>query len=195
MARPVDVERKRAEILAGARRAFAARGFNRATVDEVAAAAGVAKGTVYLYFKTKQDLADALFDEHFSALEAGLDRIRDLPDEPGALREALGTLLQRAPASADVVRVYFEMLGPELAAGESPLLDRARRFFDALSREIARVLTRLQKKRLLARDIAPVAFARMLVTALDGLILHEAFFRTNRREFRQSAEQLLRLIR
>lgn len=196
MARPVDIEEKRAVILDGARKAFANGGYHKATVDEVAAAAGIAKGTVYLYFKTKKDLADALFDAHFTALESGSAALRTLPPEPAVLREFLAGILNRAPLSADVVRVYFEMLGPELAsAGESPLLDRARRFFDSLTAELKKALSRLQKEGRLAPEIRPAAFARLIVTALDGMILHQAFFGTNPREYRQSVDELLRLIR
>ena len=53
------------EILAAARKVFAVRGFNEATVDEIAAAAGIAKGTVYLYFSSKKDI-------YLAALKQGI---------------------------------------------------------------------------------------------------------------------------
>ncbi len=47
---------KRKEILAAAIEVFARKGYNKANIVEVAARAGVATGTVYLYFKNKDDL-------------------------------------------------------------------------------------------------------------------------------------------
>jgi AcrR family transcriptional regulator len=49
-------ERKRRRILQAATELFLQHGYRKASVDEVAQKAGVAKGTVYLYFKTKADL-------------------------------------------------------------------------------------------------------------------------------------------
>ncbi|MCL4500854.1 MAG: TetR/AcrR family transcriptional regulator [Deltaproteobacteria bacterium] len=51
------------EILAAARRLMQSRGVEAVTVEEIAAAAGVAKGTVYLYFQRKEDLIQALITQ------------------------------------------------------------------------------------------------------------------------------------
>lgn len=60
----------REKIIKHALKIFAQKGFFRTTVDDIAQATGVAKGTVYLYFKDKQDLYIATIDEHFNrALE------------------------------------------------------------------------------------------------------------------------------
>jgi AcrR family transcriptional regulator len=60
---------KRERLLAAAAAVFAERDFHRVQVSDVAERAGVGKGTVYLYFPTKDDL-------HRAALEASLDVIR-----------------------------------------------------------------------------------------------------------------------
>jgi AcrR family transcriptional regulator len=60
---------KRERLLAAAAAVFADRDFHQVQVSEVAERAGVGKGTVYLYFPTKDDL-------HRAALEASLDGIR-----------------------------------------------------------------------------------------------------------------------
>jgi len=55
-------EDRRQEILDAAMRAFSERGVSKATVADIAEAAGVAKGTVYLYFGSKEQLLGALRD-------------------------------------------------------------------------------------------------------------------------------------
>jgi AcrR family transcriptional regulator len=47
-------------IQAGALDVFAAKGFSAARLDDIAAAAGIAKGTIYLYFKSKDELFEAI---------------------------------------------------------------------------------------------------------------------------------------
>lgn len=70
---------KRKQILAGAREAFIEHGFERATVDEIAARAGVSKATVYNHFHDKATLFTASFAEVADAMR---EDIRALLDEP-----------------------------------------------------------------------------------------------------------------
>ena len=61
-------ERQRAEraalILEAAARTFTDKGYHDAAIDEIAARAGIAKGTVYLHFASKEDLLAALVERH-----------------------------------------------------------------------------------------------------------------------------------
>src|SRR5690554_4621286 len=54
---------KRKRILDGALKAFALKGFYNTKVSEIAQEAGVADGTIYLYFKNKDDLLISLFED------------------------------------------------------------------------------------------------------------------------------------
>jgi AcrR family transcriptional regulator len=64
-----DAARNRERVLAAARRLFAERGAHAVTMEEVARAAGVAKGTVFHRFGDRAGLALALLDEHERALQ------------------------------------------------------------------------------------------------------------------------------
>lgn len=61
--RIVDVEARRSRLLAAAAAVFARHGYRQATIGQIAKAAGVAKGSVYLAFDSKEDLFFALFEE------------------------------------------------------------------------------------------------------------------------------------
>ena len=61
-------------ILEAARKVFAMKGFNEATVDDIADAAGVAKGTVYLYYRSKRDV-------YLAALKFGIQQMYAALDE------------------------------------------------------------------------------------------------------------------
>src|SRR5262245_43254562 len=64
----VVTEFRTSAILEAARKVFAKEGFNDATVDDIAAEAGVAKGTVYLYYGSKREI-------YFAALKFGIERM------------------------------------------------------------------------------------------------------------------------
>jgi AcrR family transcriptional regulator len=82
--------RTRLGLLAGAARAFAEHGVRRSTMQSVAAAAGVAKATLYNHFRTKDEVAAALLAaelERLTVLTAGLpleQALASLSDELGA---------------------------------------------------------------------------------------------------------------
>ena len=73
----LEAERRaatQAKVIEAALRLFGAAGFDAVTVDDIAAAAGVAKGAVYHHFKSKEALFEAVF-ERASADLAGQIRL------------------------------------------------------------------------------------------------------------------------
>src|SRR6188472_4445623 len=72
---------KRLQILEGARRVFLASGFDGASMGEIAKAAGVSKGTLYVYFDSKEKLFEALTIEEKECLAEVVFRLdADDPD-------------------------------------------------------------------------------------------------------------------
>src|SRR5262245_19142959 len=73
---------KRRQIIDGARRVFIEMGFDAASMNDITRAAGVSKGTIYVYFANKEELFEALIEEErraiFSDLYDALERDDDL---------------------------------------------------------------------------------------------------------------------
>src|SRR2546423_2547510 len=96
MAAPVAGRRSRPEPLPGPKRdailraaidVFAERGFFNAQVADVARAAGVAAGTVYLYFRSKDDLLVSIFDRTMREwIEEGRAAVASIKDPVERLR-------------------------------------------------------------------------------------------------------------
>src|SRR5215471_8215602 len=108
----VVTEFRTAGILEAARTVFAAKGFNDATVDDIANAAGVAKGTVYLYYKSKRDI-------YFAALKFGIQQMYAVLDEElkaqstteGKLRALIAVKLAYFDDNRDFFKIYYSELG------------------------------------------------------------------------------------
>jgi AcrR family transcriptional regulator len=77
-----DPEGRRQAILEAALAVFADEGFAAAKLDHVAERAGVAKGTIYLHFKDKQDLFEQMVREAVSPVIGRLETLAQLPDLP-----------------------------------------------------------------------------------------------------------------
>ena len=95
---------KRERILAAAERIFARHGFFAARVSEIAKEAGVADGTIYLYFRSKDDLLISLFENRMKQVN-------------GKLREAIADQLP-AVQLRSFIRAYLQMIADEPTVAE-----------------------------------------------------------------------------
>jgi TetR/AcrR family fatty acid metabolism transcriptional regulator len=98
---------KRDAILRAAIDTFAARGFFSAQVADVARAAGVAAGTVYLYFRGKDDLLISIFERTMTeAIAEGRDTVGILSDPVERLREIARLHLGRLGRDRNLAVVF-----------------------------------------------------------------------------------------
>jgi AcrR family transcriptional regulator len=77
---PVAKAERRQQILTAAREVFAKRGYHQATIDDIVAQAGVARGTFYLYFEDKRSVFSDLIDRFSAKLTMAIVSIA--PDDP-----------------------------------------------------------------------------------------------------------------
>jgi AcrR family transcriptional regulator len=103
-------EFRRAEIVDAARRIFARRGFARGIMDEIAREAGIAKGTVYLYYRSKNEIFKAVLNHDMKALKKEtLERI----EEAGSLKEKIAAFTLARIASAEARKDVFLIMDSE----------------------------------------------------------------------------------
>lgn len=77
-----DPEARRQAILKAGLAVFAAEGFAATKLDDVAEKAGVAKGTIYLHFRDKQDLFEQIVRDAVAPVIARLESVAELPELP-----------------------------------------------------------------------------------------------------------------
>ncbi|HSI33154.1 MAG: TetR/AcrR family transcriptional regulator [Phycisphaerae bacterium] len=101
-------EKKRQQIVRAAARLFATRPFHKVKLDDVAAAAAVGKGTLYVYFQSKDDLYYSLIYEGFAQL---VDRLAaQFSDAEPAPREGLRTLCREVVGFGFANPHFFELI-------------------------------------------------------------------------------------
>jgi AcrR family transcriptional regulator len=117
---------KRRQILEGARKVFLARGFDGASMGEIAKVAGVSKGTLYVYFDSKESLFEALTTEEKQGLAEVLFKLdAEDPDVRGVLRK-LGLSYLRRMGKPEHISSIRMVMG---AAEKFPRLGQA--FYEA----------------------------------------------------------------
>jgi TetR/AcrR family fatty acid metabolism transcriptional regulator len=97
------------QIIEAAIRVFARSGYYNSRVSDIAREAGIASGTIYLYFKTKEEILVTLFRDKMAEFVTHLRReIADEPDPEQRLRRLVRRhfdVLEQNPALAEVVQV------------------------------------------------------------------------------------------
>ncbi len=101
--------RKRDRIIDAAVEVFAEKGYRAARISDIAGRAGVADGTIYLYFKNKEDLLLVIFEEKMELLLGQLQQALDGIDDPIDRMRAYAAYhfrsIQAEPALAQVFQV------------------------------------------------------------------------------------------
>jgi TetR/AcrR family transcriptional regulator, fatty acid metabolism regulator protein len=118
-------EQRRRTILASAVRVFADQGFFAARIRDIAAGAGVAEGTIYLYFEGKDDLLLTAFRERVSEFVA-------------SIADALGAAAPLEERLARFVRTQFESIEADPALATVLLLEtrQSPRFYGGAVRDV-----------------------------------------------------------
>lgn len=156
---------RRAQVLNGARTVFAEKGYHRATTKEIARAAGVAEGTIYLYFQTKGDLLLAMLEQL-----AEIDQ-REARHEAGLQIDLESLYRERLIQKAENLGPYFDLLVailPEVLA--DPTLRE--RYYQQIVEPGIQSLQQQFERRAQAGETDPeksALAARMMVGSLLGL--------------------------
>jgi TetR/AcrR family fatty acid metabolism transcriptional regulator len=157
---------KREAILRAATRVFAESGYFNSKVADIARVAGVADGTVYLYFKSKEDILHSIFERNTSeAIEEGREELRKIEDPREKLRRIARHHLERLGSDRDLAVVFqVELRGSTKfmeafsAAGLAEYLHLIREVFEEGQRE-----------GLFRRDLNAKLVAKILFGALDEM--------------------------
>lgn len=106
IARPAVAD-KREAILRAATGVFARNGYFNSKVADIASAAGVADGTVYLYFKSKEEILHSIFDRTVDeAVTEAREELKEIKDPREKLRRIARRHLERLEADRDLAIVF-----------------------------------------------------------------------------------------
>jgi AcrR family transcriptional regulator len=176
--RPDLRDKKEKRILEAAAAVFAERGFRTTRVADVAVRAGIGKGTVYEYFRSKEDLFLRLFDWY--TREAFASMLRELERPSGsavdALRRSGETLLascrQMLPIYPLTMEFWSASTAPEF---RERLVDEFRELYRRFRGALAGAIRAGIEQGELGSEVNPEAVAAVLVSAYDGLFLQAWF--------------------
>jgi len=154
-------------ILDATDRLLARFGYRKMTVEDIAAEAGIGKGTIYLHFNSKEEVVLSHIDRIVERLQERLKEIAR-SDAPAADRLRL-MLLTRVLFRFDSIQHYTQSLNDLLAVLRPGLLARRAQYFEAEAQIFAQVLTAGRESGEFSFD-DDNATAHALLQATNGLL-------------------------
>jgi AcrR family transcriptional regulator len=184
-------EARAVRILDAARELLVRHGYRRITIDDIAGRAGIGKGTVYLHWKTREDLFRAVFERE--AVEAIDELIQALRLDPNGwmlhrMARSYFLIIMGRPLLTAVFLDDAELLGklsrPDSEAGQHRDQLTARAYFELLA-----------EHGLLQADLRPEAAAYGFLATLEGFVRAEATADEQLGSIQERAELLARIVR
>jgi len=159
-------ENKHQKILQAAIKVFSEKGFYNSRVSEIAKEANVADGTIYLYFKNKDDILISLFEEEFAKV------VRNMRTELAREKDALQKIKRFAITHLSIVSHHphlAEVMGVEVRQSTKFMKEYVNQPFIEYLNIIRSVVIEGQEKGLLRKDLTPGVMKRALFGALDEM--------------------------
>lgn len=178
---------KRERILRAAIRVFARKGFYATRVSEIAKAAGVADGTIYLYFKNKDDVLVSIFEDGIGRLLVALrEETQGTASAAERIERAIELqlgLLEGRRDLAEVITVNLRQSSKLMKQYGAPLFNQ---YIDFL----ASIVADGQRAGEIRTDVSPRIVARGLWGALDGVAMTWALADGEAPTLRRAAKEL-----
>ncbi len=182
---------KRTRILKSAVKVFAQKGFYHAKVSEIAKRAGVADGTIYLYFKNKDEILISIFEEELGKF------IAEVQEEIAAETDLIAKVRKYIHA-----HLRFVKQNPKLAQVFQLELRQSNRFIKEYSGSklkeylnlVGNLIEQGQREGLFRSDIHPGLAKRALFGALDEIATHWVLLKNGRYDLEESANQIAEIF-
>ena len=187
-----DQETREDLILDAVDRLLARYGYKKMTVEDVANEAGIGKGTVYLHFRSKEEVVLSHVDRIVRRL---IEQLQTIASDTAPGEQLQEMLLLRVMFRFDAVQHYTQSISEVLRDLRSALLERRQRHFAQEAKVLAMVIKDGQQTGAFRR-VEPLATARVLIAATNSLLpfslsTHEL---GKRREVQATATRIAELL-
>lgn len=184
---------KRRLILDAAVEVFAQKGFHRSRVSDVARRAEIADGTIYLYFKSKEDILISIFEERMGELIAAARKeVQAVADPREKLRRFARFHVQNVESNRSLAAVFLVEIRLSNRFMKDYQPQRLKEYLDL----IGEIVEEGQRSGVFREDANPIVVRRAFFGALDEVAMQWILTPGSRRRYRlePTAEEITDLF-
>ncbi len=178
---------KHRRIIEAAVKVFAKNGFYQSKVSEIARAANVADGTIYLYFQNKDDILISLFEEEMAKVLQNMEAALQHESDPALMLERFALthleLVERNQQLAEIIQV-------EVRQSSKFMKEYKNDQFHQYLNIIRDIIRKGQAQGVFRRDITPGIFKRAFFGALDEMSRYWVLASRRQHDIRTAAREI-----
>jgi len=174
-------------IIEAATKIFADKGFYQTKISEIAREAGVADGTIYIYFENKDDILISLFEERMKEV---LDNMREQVSKEGDPVKKLETFALAHLRLVEQNKSMAEIIQVELRQSSKFMKEYKNEQFLEYLELIAEIIRQGQRKGIFRKDIIPGVAKRAFFGALDEMSRFWVLSSRKQYDIRTAARQI-----
>ncbi len=191
MPKIVNISKKKKEILEAGIQVFIKKGFHSATMEDIATCAGIGKGTVYEYFKSKEDIifhtADILYEETVNSFlsiywNEKLTAVQKI-------KSFLKFQINQSNQCTGMIPIYFDIMSHSHSSYKKTYRDKIQTMFKELAKLISDILGQGKKNGEFRKDLDLTISAKLIISLLDGIYIHQGL-QYNPKELKQANKEL-----
>lgn len=179
--------RRKKKIIQVATQLFSEKSYHDVTIDEVAAKAGIAKGTIYIYFESKEKLYLGILENGFESIESLIEKeVAKTDPASEKLRKVLRLIFGFYRQNLDVLRI--------LSRDETHLIREHYQFTERWRERRVKLYEKILEKGVKEGSFRPIN-TRLVALIVFGLVRSVMFFYKTDKSAEETAEEVLSIIR
>ncbi|MDP8257097.1 MAG: TetR/AcrR family transcriptional regulator [Candidatus Alcyoniella australis] len=186
-----NIDDKHEKILQAAIKVFAKNGFHKSKISQIANEAGVADGTIYLYFKNKDDILIKLFEEN---LETLISQFKSRLEQVHDPVEKLKTFIHLHLTTMEANQALAEVLTVELRQSHKFMKEYVPRKFADYMQIVSYIVREGKDQGVFDAEVKPGVFKRALFGALDEMVLYWVLTPKRKYSLKTAEEQIYRIF-
>lgn len=174
-AKIIDKKEKKDKIVLAAIETFVLKGFDKSTINDIANTAGIGKGTIYEYFKSKEEIIDFSFQYFIKVVSIDFEKVllSTIPAKDKLIQVLHSFTDFVNPVSEPFLRLMFNFWGEAMRAqsAKNKIFKDMKKLYRSYRSIFADIIIEGKEDGSFKKNINPQNFGSIIVGMMDGIMI------------------------
>ncbi len=186
----VDKNEKIEAIIEAATQVMSQKGYHPTKMDDIAKKADMGKGTLYQYFKSKEEVFEAIITSFFNEYEQLFTLVMTMPIKKG-FSFIIDTIFNMAEKEKQSIDLMIHIFGHSSESSNLKIHNIMKDFYERFLVLFSQFIEKAWQKDKIKTHTPPIVLARIIMSTLDGLLLQIMLFPLKVKEERKQIKETL----